>query len=270
MADNDKTQIKKWQAGMYISPGYSSYSASHTENYERTMTYPANDGGMNLGGGFSVQYKTGKRLRVESGVYYAQNGQKSENTTNLFAFNSHSDLAYASPEVKYLSNAVQMDNGNLLMNGTAGVIAMNETPKGASIEGNFDASTAGISNMFVPSGSFSQVFEFVEVPMYLRYRIIDKRVGVEVLTGISTGFLVGNNAYIDNQYGVQNVGSTVDISTVNFSGALGLGASYAVSKHLSIAFEPRFNYSLNSINSNPSINFRPYRIGFYTGLTYGF
>jgi len=271
MAEKNKKESDSWQMGMYIAPGYSSYSASHTESYTKNMTYPASDGNMNMSGGFSVQYKTGKRWRVESGVYYAQNGQKSENSLNLFALNSNSDMLYApSPDTKYFSNAVQIDNGNLSMNSTAGVIAFSQTPKGATIEGNFEASKAGVSNMYVPDGSFSQVFEFVEIPIYVRYRVFDKRFGVEVLTGISAGFVVGNNAYVDNQYGVQNVGSTQDISTVNFSGALGLGASYALGKHLSIALEPRLNYYLNSINNNPSIEFRPYRIGFYTGLTYGF
>jgi opacity protein-like surface antigen len=88
--------------------------------------------------------------------------------------------------------------------------------------------------------------------------------------GINAGLVVGNNAYIDNEYGVQNIGRTQDISTVNVSGTVGVGLNYALGKNLSVAVEPRLNYYLNSINRNPEVDFRPYRVGVYTGLYYEF
>jgi nickel-dependent lactate racemase len=50
----------------------------------------------------------------------------------------------------------------------------------------------------------------------------------------------------------------------------GAGLTYALSKHVSFALEPRVNYYLNSINDNPDVDFHPYRIGVYTGLQYEF
>jgi hypothetical protein len=100
--------------------------------------------------------------------------------------------------------------------------------------------------------------------------VIDSKIGVELITGLNAGIVVGNNAYIDNQYGLQNIGETQDISPVNLSGTVGVGVNYALGKHFAVALEPRFNYYLNSINTNPSVEFRPYRIGFYTGVSYEF
>jgi len=263
-------QENNWKMGMFVAPGYSSYTASHSESYAQNMTYSGNNGNANVSGGFSVQYKTSKRWIFESGVYYAQNGQESNNTVNLLAANREADKMFAPGENIYFINTVQVENNNLAMNSTAGVIAFDATPKGAELSGDFEASKDGVASLMVPDGQFSQVFEFMEIPMYVRYRLVDSKFGVELITGLNAGIVVGNNAYIENQYGLQNIGETQDISTVNLSGALGVGINYALGKHFSVAVEPRFNYYLNSINTNPAVDFRPYRIGFYTGVTYGF
>jgi hypothetical protein len=259
-----------WKMGMYVAPGYSSYTASHSESYAKNMTYSGSDGNANVSGGFSVQYRTSRRWIVESGVYYAQNGQQSVNSVNLLAKNVTADNAFAPGEINYFNNTVRVENNNLAMNSTAGVIQFNVTPKGAELSGDFEASKTGITNLMVPDGEFSQVFEFMEIPFYVRYRLVDSKVGVELITGLCAGIVVGNNAYIDNQYGLQNIGETIDISPVNISGTVGLGVNYALGKHFSVAVEPRFNCYLNSINNNESVEFRPYRIGFYTGVSYGF
>jgi len=260
----------KWRMGMYVAPGYSSYAASHTESYAQNMTYSGSDGNTNVSGGASVQYKTSRRWIVESGVYYAQNGQETETSINLLAKNMEFASVSAPGDLAYSSNSVRVENNNLAMNSTAGVIQFSKTPKGAELSSDFEAANAGTADLLVPEGQFSQVFDFMEIPLYVRYRLIDSKVGVELITGLNAGIVIGNNAYIDNQYGIQNIGETKDISTLNLSGTLGVGMNYALGKHFSIAFEPRFNYYLNSINTNSSVEFRPYRIGFYSGVTYGF
>jgi len=265
----EKQEQGGWKMGMYLTPGYSSYNATHSREYEQNMTYSGSSGNANVGGGLSVIYKTSKRLMVESGIYYAQNGQKSTNTINVFSKSQDAEYAFSPDEVTYFSNSVQLENGSMAMNSTAGVIAISATPKGAELSGGFE-SLARKTNLMVPGGEFSQVFEFMEVPLLVRYRVVDARLGVELLSGVTTGFLVGNNAYIDNQYGLQNIGKTEDISTVNLSGTVGVGTSYALGKNLSLALEPRFSYYFSSINTNPNVSFKPYRIGIFTGLTYEF
>ncbi len=261
----------KWKMGMFLSPGYSSYSASYADDYAKNMTYSGTDGNANVGGGFSVQYKTGKRWAFESGVYYAQNGQKSENSLKLFANKAEADYMFSPGSTdKYFTNNVRIENGNMAMNSSAGVIQFTSTPKGAELAGDFESSLNGSTDLMVPDGEFSQVFEFVEIPLLVRYRLIESRFGVELVTGFNTSMVVGNNAYIDNQYGLQNVGKTVDINTFNLAGTAGLGASYDLSKHLSLALEPRFSYYLKSINKNPDVDFRPYRLGVFAGMTYTF
>lgn len=264
------TSESGWKLGVQVSPGYSSQTTNHSENYSRSMTYSEPGGNGNMGGGISVQYKTGKKWSIESGVYYAQNGQRSNNSPNWLAQNnsgyySDKNLFFNTPvEVSYSSSSRQM-----VMNSVAGVVEFSGTPAGAELVANLDqASERG--NVLLTNGEFSQVFNFIEIPLYARYTLIDSKMDVQLMGGLNAGIVAGNNAYIENQFGLQNVGKTQDISTLNLSGTVGVGLSYPMGKHISLAVEPRMSYYLNSINHNPDVKFRPYRVGFFTGLYYEF
>jgi len=264
----NKAQEKGWKMGVNVAPAYSSFTSEHSENYALDMAYSASEGSGNVGAGFSVQYQTGKRWTIESGVHYAKSGQKSQNSYELFARNNSSsfgnfdsDLAYA--PVKTLAV------GQMAMNSAAGVIALDKLPPGTEVVATPESENS-FSNALLSRGEFSQVFDFIEIPLYLRYKIIDSKVDVDVLGGVNAGFVVGNNAFLDNEFGMQNIGKTEDVSALNMSGTVGVGVNYALGKHFSLAVEPRLNYYLNSINQNPEVDFRPYRIGVYTGLYYDF
>jgi len=258
-----------WKFGLNVSPGYSSYSARHGSAYSSNMTWEADNGNANLSGGVSVQYKTGKRISIESGVYYAQNGQQTGSSPQFFGNRDQLDYASAPVNKNYFNTAVTLADNRMAMNSIAGVIEFDGVPKGAEIAANLE-SFGTYSNSLLTSGELSQVFDFVEIPLYLRYLLFESKMDVELVGGVNAGLVVGNNAYIDNEYGVQNIGKTRDISPVNISGTVGIGLNYAVGKNLSLAVEPRFSYYLNSINRNPEVDFRPYRVGVYTGLYYEF
>ena len=265
-----------WKIGTLISPGYASSSSNQSKQYAQKINYSVDNGDANVGGGFSVQYKTGKRLHVESGVYYSQNGLSSDNsgsrslgvrggTDYLMA-----DAAPAKETVAGFTNTVALGGNGMVMNSPAGVVNMRSAPQGVVVATSAESLTELKSNTLTTSGQFSQVFQFVEIPLYVRYNVLDKRFGIELMGGLNAGVVVGNNAYINNEYGKQNIGSTEDISTLNMSAALGVGMSYGLGKHFSLVLEPRLNYFLNSINSNPDVDFRPYRIGVFTGVYYEF
>jgi hypothetical protein len=269
-SNNRKNEIQNrgWKMGLNVSPGYASYSSSHSESYAQDMAYSASEGSGNVGAGFSVQYQTGKRWSIESGVYYAKSGQKSQTTFELFARNNSASYGNFDSELAY-APAKALTAGQMAMNSTAGVIALDKLPAGTEIVATPE-SEISFSNALLSRGEFSQVFDFIEIPMYLRYKVIDSKVDIDILGGVNAGLVVGNNAYLDNGYGTQNIGKTEDVSSLNMSGTIGVGVNYALGKHFSLAVEPRFNYYLNSINRNPAVEFRPYRVGVYTGLYYDF
>jgi hypothetical protein len=271
LAVRNSKEESGWKMGMNISPGYSSYSAKHGATYASNMTYDASEGNANLSGGISVQYKTSKRLSFESGIYYAQNGQQSGSSPQLFGGRTEAffDAGMAPAQKLYFNTAVNLENSHVAMNSTAGIIEFENLPRGAEIAANLER-TGSYSSSLLTDGELSQVFNLVEIPLYLRFLVFESKMNVELVGGVNAGLVVGNNAYIDNQYGMQYIGKTRDISTVNISGTVGVGLSYPLGKNISLAVEPRMNYYMNSINRNPEVNFRPYRAGVYTGLYYEF
>ena len=104
----------------------------------------------------------------------------------------------------------------------------------------------------------------------LRYRILDDKIGLELIGGISTGLVVGNHVYADNPTGWMKVGTTDDISAINLSGLAGIGATYTIGKNISVSVEPKATYFINSINHSGEVRFRPWRLGLFSGLTYHF
>jgi len=265
---------ENWVVGAYVSPGYAAHRSSYSNEYAQNLDQVSEGGVGNMGGGFSVQYKSGKRLRIESGVYYAQNSQSDGSTNRLLAFApslNTSNSAVSQPESNELyASSVQVQGGRLEVNSTAGTVRLRSAPDNAEISTLTNENAKGVNATLIANGELSQEFDFVEIPFYLRYKIIDRKYGIDVLGGLNAGLVVGNNAYLESTSGKQNVGQTANISTFNLSGTIGIGASYRLGNHFSLALEPRLNYYLNSINSSDEVSYKPYRIALFTGVYYEF
>ncbi len=282
IAANAKDYNKKshsesaWIIGANVAPGYASHKTSYSNQYARNLNYDSSEGSGNVGGGLSVQYKTNDRLRVETGVYYSKNGMKSGSASSdlLYSASPSHDYTTGQPEnvtgEDKFTNAVELRRGDILMNTAAGVVNITQTPANATLVSSNTLETGDYSSVISTEGRFSQNFDFVEIPLYLRYNVYDKKIGVDIMGGINAGLVVGNNAYIESNGSRQRIGSTEDISTLNIAGTVGVGLNYAISKHISLAVEPRFNYYLNSINTNPDVVYKPYRLGLHTGIYYQF
>jgi hypothetical protein len=155
------------------------------------------------------------------------------------------------------------------MNSNAGVIQFNSIPSGVILNTNLEDKTLS-SAVVASSAKFTQNFQYIEIPVYLRYTVVDSRFDVELLGGLSSNVLVGNDTYLDSGSGSIEVGKTKDMETINYSGTLGVGLKYGLSKRIFLNVEPRVKYYLNSLNNNSDVSYRPYTIGVYTGISYQF
>ena len=155
------------------------------------------------------------------------------------------------------------------MNSTAGVIELKGVPSQLVLGSKLESNSVTPA-VFASDVQFTQNFEYIEIPLCLRYTLIDSRIGVEMMGGFSSNLLVGNETYMQGTTGKSLVGSTKDMEPINYSGTMGVGLKYSLSKRLFLNVEPRVKYYLNSLNSNSSVSYKPYTIGVFTGLSYQF
>lgn len=257
----------RWIVGALVSPEYSVSRSSHSQTYASNMLNSASTNPVDLGGGISVEVKTGKRWSLQSGVYYSALEQSSGNSS------AGADKMFISgPDgSEYFNTNVSIDPGTnkMLMNSTAGVIEFSGIPDGIELGANLE-DKALAPNVVVSEARFIQNFEYIEIPVYIRYTVIDSRFDVEMMGGFSSNVLVGNQTFMETGSENSLIGKTKDMQSVNYSGTLGLGLKYSLSKSLFLNIEPRIKYYLNSLNNSESVTYKPYTIGVFSGLSYQF
>jgi opacity protein-like surface antigen len=115
-----------------------------------------------------------------------------------------------------------------------------------------------------------QVFRYLELPLMLRYKVIDSRVGLNLSGGLAYGFLVDNTAYTGEGSEMVRVGHTEGINSHNLSSQLGLGMEYNISSKISFNLEPVFKYYVTPISSISGTFFKPYSVGVWSGFFFKF
>jgi len=111
---------------------------------------------------------------------------------------------------------------------------------------------------------------YLEIPLLLRYKIIDRRLGFLVLGGINTNVLMSNNvSLIDNNQVIAN-GKIEGLNPLTFSSSVGMGINYAITNRFHFSIEPTMKIQLNSLNKETNYDSRPYAVGIYTGISYQF
>ena len=218
-------------------------SSQHYENVESQIA--------SFSGGLDVNYKLNKRFEVQSGIYYSQNEQIN---TDVYAFSNNNDpweFRTSNGNIKITSETIRKE------------LTYKPTVKDSTTV--FDVNIANFTN-----SEIKQKFEYIEVPLIVKYIIFDKKFGFQIFGGISPGFLVGNSAYFKNENTDINLGETDNINSVIYNSVIGLGLNYSLSKKICFNFDPTFKYSLSPINSRGDFKTYPYYFGFFTGFTYKF
>ncbi len=118
-------------------------------------------------------------------------------------------------------------------------------------------------------GTLNQKMGYIEIPLEVTYKLLSKKLGIDVIGGLSTLFLNQNEVYLKSTGFNMKIGEASNLNTVHFSTNIGLGMKYSFLKQLDARLEPIFKYQINTYSSGAG-NFKPYIFGIYTGLTYHF
>ena len=137
--------------------------------------------------------------------------------------------------------------------------------------GNVETLSDDVENVIIENnvGALQQNISYIEVPLELSYKLLDKKFGIEVIGGMSTLFLNQNNISLVANGIEMEVGRANNLNNIHFSSNVGLGFKYSFWKSFNANIQPMFKYQINTFNANSS-NFKPYFIGLYSGISFSF
>jgi len=131
----------------------------------------------------------------------------------------------------------------------------------------FDPSKANLEYI---DNSLRQNFSYLELPIILRYKLVDKVIDFNLFGGLSSNVLVNNSVYAGLNGSRYQVGKTTGLNMISFSSSLGMGMEYSFSHNLSLNLEPTFRYFLNPFSEISGMRIHPYSFGIFSGLSYRF
>ncbi len=255
-----------------VTPTYSYRDIGNISSAASEQFNQYESGKISYSGGLQFGFKTSDRLSFHTGLMYAQLGY---NVDQVGAYNvSKADLE---TEILFGHNEVSTVYETRNSIGTIGSESRSAEFIGNNNSLSNDKEYLSYDNLPVnvdrtwdaqSVGKIEQYFQYLEVPFLMRYKILDQKLDVNLLGGLSTNILVGNKTTLTTDGQSSNLGSSGNVKSINYMGNMGLGFDYSLGKNLLLTMEPQFKYFLNSINKSNLISNRPYMLGMFTGVRF--
>ncbi|MEZ4778161.1 MAG: outer membrane beta-barrel protein [Flavobacteriaceae bacterium] len=246
----EKNANPYWEVSPNVGPVYynsinggSSISPSFADNSQSGET--------NISYGVQVSYAFNDRLSVRTGI------------NNVNVGYSTGDVTIASAPTELALKSINYNNGGktvLTVFDKGDLMNLPTDPSNPYSQIN-QKSTSGNAEII-------QHISYFEIPLELKYALVNKRFGINMIGGFSTLFL-GNNEISVSDGAIKSVlGEANNLNTTSFSTNIGLGFDYKISKRFKFNIEPIFKYQLNPYTT--SVDFNPYYFGVYSGLSFKF
>ncbi|MDF1559092.1 MAG: outer membrane beta-barrel protein [Bacteroidales bacterium] len=210
--------------------------------------------------GLTVGYRISDRLTIHSGIGLASVGQ-TINEVDVFAglsdfYSVKSNYLYS---VETASGMIRAGNTDLYL-----------TDAGNRVGSLVQGADPSKYNLTQVGSEIRQVFRYLELPLLVRYKVIDGRMGLNLSGGVAYGLLVDNAAYTGQGSDIIRVGHTEGVNPYNISSQLGLGMEYNISTNVSFNFEPVLRYYMTPLSDISGALYKPYSLGIYSGLFFKF
>lgn len=252
---------KRWSISAMASPTY--YAKAGSGKEEIMLMSAGENAAASYAGGIGLSYRINKRFSIQTGLYYSSYGQKIGGVNSFAGFSRYSDAKGNGDFMVMTSNGpVQTSNGDVFISAVNHGRVM--TQYGNDV---FDPEKANLS--FVDN-ALMQNFSYIQMPVTVRYKLLDRNIDFNLLGGVSYDFLVGNNAFARTDGGKFPIGSTEGLNTLIFSSSVGMGMEYNFSEKVSLNMEPTFRYFLNPFNNSAGTRIHPYSFGIFSGFSYKF
>jgi hypothetical protein len=249
-----------WSIGGLASPLYSFRNTR--EDSQNPLYYwgggEANEAGekplIAFSAGMSVELEK-NRWSFSSGIYYLEQGQQIED------FNINKVVS--GPQQSMIFAATSLGNLQIDQNSS-------------SITGNLGTSTdIPFENLFSSEpvrtdASLLQSFGFIEIPFLAGYKLIDRRIDLQIIGGISSGFLVDNRVVLEYMGKTREIGQVENVHPMNLNSVAGLGVMIPFSNRFRFQLQPLFRYALQPFNKDYSVMYYPWSMAVYSGFIFHF
>lgn len=238
----------RWNVTPNVAPVYYS-SLGNGSSIDPSFADNPQEGDVNMSYGVQVSYALNNRLSVRTGV-------------------NNVDLSYSTSGIEVGTGPVALALRSVDYSGNDFVVT-------AADKGSYANATPsnGFGDIMPKStqgdAKLVQSLNYYEVPVELKYAVIASKFGVNVIGGVSTLFLGNNEISVKADNFSDVLGEANNLSSVSFSTNVGLGLDYKLSKKFTFNIEPMFKYQLNPYTDS-SVNFKPYYLGVYSGLSFKF
>lgn len=253
----------RWTIAALASPAYYSRIISGNADIASSMT-SGQQPAFSYTGGVAVSYKVNRRLSVQSGLYYSAIGQE---LSGISAFGGFRQYDYSKGDRNF---KIRTSNGMVYTNNPD--IFLKDNASGNRIITMYTADVFDPSkaNLIYLDNTLRQNFGYLELPLVLRYKLIDKGIDFNIIGGVSSNVLVNNSVYASIDGQKYEIGKTDGLNMISFSSSLGMGMEYSFSGNLSFNLEPTLRYYINPFSPVAGIKIHPYSFGLFSGLTYRF
>ena len=248
IAKLDNTPDNRWEVTPNVAPVYYN-SLTEGSSIDPSFSDNPKNGDLNIAYGVKVSYNLNKRLSMRSGL---SNVNLSYSTTGLDIGTGPVSASTASIEYSSRNDVTIVVDKGALVNQNPDETFGNVTPKSTNGE-----------------PLLNQKISYYEMPLELNYTLINKNFGISVIGGFSALLLGNNEVSIEAGDFNEVLGEASNLSSLSFTTNVGLGLNYSLSKKLMFNIEPMFKYQLNPYTDS-SVNFKPYYLGIYSGLSFKF
>lgn len=252
----------KWSLSAMGSPTY--YSGNITKANAVLNNLMASEKSLiSYSGGLAISFSFNKKFRIQSGIYYSSVGQKVTGISSYSGFTkfnnakSGSNFGIQTSRGTIVSTNSDIYFNDLISNRVFTNYSMNE----------FDPYKTNLQYL---NNSIYQDFNYLEVPVTVIYKIIDKKIDFNLTGGISYNLLVNNSVYTSLDNTRYYIGKTRGLNTLTLSSLLGMGIEYNLSEKLSLNLEPTFRYYISPFGVALGNKIHPYSFGLFSGFSYKF
>lgn len=260
-SDLPKRKTDRWSVMAMASPTYYLRSMTGSNNLSEQIS-SSEQSQISYSGGVAFAYNITRRLSIQSGVYYSAIGHEVSGINSFAGFRPF-DYTKGDENFKVLTSS------GLIFANNADVFLLDKMGDRVLTRYTNDIFDPAKANLSYISSSLHQNFSYLEMPVILRYKLIDKNIDFNLIGGLSYNLLVNNTVHTIMDGSRYSVGTTA-LNSFMVSSSLGMGMEYNLNEKFSLNLEPTFRYYLNPFGLIPGIKANPYSFGIFSGVSYKF